>query len=182
MCAKPRVYRPYDYADVLVQDYMGLTRHAALALITMLNEFKAQGRQAVGKLASYSDPIDYLQDRGFKRVLLRAVITPLDVQCHDCGGQYTMIRGTITTIQKPPIYCVWCASKNTTVEQENTSEVSFLILAAKYEVPQNVLEYLYTCWSQQAQISSFESYMNTGERLEIRQKLAALASQPTTAS
>lgn len=178
----PKVYRPYDYADVLCTDYIGLTRQVAISLITMLNEFKAQGASRVKQLATVHDPIDYLASRGFQRMSMRDSITPLDVQCLDCAGQYTILRGNITTAQRPPAYCIWCGSSHITTAQENTDDTAYTVLAAHYQLPRNVLEYLYSQYTAQSRQTSFQSYMDSPTILEIRQKLAGLAPTPTTNS
>jgi hypothetical protein len=173
-CAKPRTYRTYDYADVLIQDYMGMTRQLAIDIIRQFNEWRESSfRNPVRN--SQLDVIDYLTDRGHSKMLLRAYVTPLDVQCLDCGGQFTMLRGLVTSKQLPPVHCVWCASKNISTSQENTEEVAYLILAEKYQLPQNILEYLYKQYAAQARHSTFESYMNSEPILAIRNKLAPLS-------
>jgi hypothetical protein len=76
-CAKPRTYRTYDYADVLIQDYMGMTRQLAIDIIRQFNEWRESSfRNPVRN--SQLDVIDYLTDRGHSKMLMRAYVTPLD--------------------------------------------------------------------------------------------------------
>jgi hypothetical protein len=153
---------------------MGMTRELAISIIRQFNEWRESSFRNPVK-SSQIDVIDYLTDRGHTKMLMRAYVTPLDVQCLDCGGQFTMLRGLVTTKQLPPVHCVWCASTHISVNQENTEEVAYLILAQRYSLPENVLRYLYAQYAQQARHSSFDSYMNSESVLAIRNKLAPLA-------
>lgn len=142
----------------------------------MLNEFKAQGASKVKELATVHDPIDYLKSRGFTAMPMQFMYTPLDVQCLDCGGQYTIWRGRVSPVQAPPVYCVWCASKHITIVAENTDEAAYTTLAMHYALPLNVIKFLYSQYASQSRTIKFSDYMDMPERLEIRAKLAGLAS------
>lgn len=147
-CGKARQIRPLDYADVLCQDYFGLTRKGAIETVTLFNELQAQGRlPSVKVYGRPQDPCELLRHVwGFPLALARSAITPLTVHCRSCAGSYTLLRGKPDVQQTPPLYCVWCASSDVYTSQDDTEETAWLSLASHYDLSVQAVQFFYNDW------------------------------------
>lgn len=216
-CAHARIFRPYDYADVLCTEYFGLTRSNALQVIHLYNDLRASNNLDIRRIvqatfelpaATRSSKLDrqaceevhtrvitsnvqhtiktipdsldilaYLKDRGFKPMLQRAYIAPIDLLCRDCGGSYTLLRGTPDLSHTPPLHCVWCASTSLIINPQDTEDTCWTVLALKYHLSVDLTQKVYQVYATHPQGAakglSFSAFLSTPDMQAAIQVLAA---------
>lgn len=176
----PRCHRlvptsPFDYADTLCFDYAGLTRQQALSSLDHVDR-----QNSHSKSASHANHTaeDYLNmEQSLKQwPSLATLTTPLTVTCNDCGGHYIFYRNAPDIQRTPPLYCVWCASKHTTISQLDTEEHAYVSLAQHYNLPVPILKTLYSLWTTQSPLPTFAEFFKSPT---VTLVLNAIAKQAT---
>lgn len=160
-CGHTRTIRPYDYADIICTDHAGIPRSLAIRAITLYNEFVATS--TLKHRTATPDCIAFVRDHLGAQGMpsMRTSFTPLDVSCTDCGGSYTMLRTLIDVQHTPPCYCVWCGSKNVTIQQQSTEQSCWTSLAMHYNLPVQIIKMFYDRWSHKSAPLSFSEYMHS---------------------
>lgn len=148
-----------------------------------VNELATGGPKAIAMAKASNSIFDYLTARGIRPMLLRSYIAPLDCTCKACGGQFTLLRGLVETVAQPPIYCVWCGTRNSLIiDPTQTEDTAWLVLAQNYNLPIPALRVLYSQWSTPANIAKYPAFASYMQSEEVQQLLPLLQQAAPAAS
>jgi len=177
-CGRTCPVSPLDYADTLCMDNAGLTRSQALQCMEVVST-----RISHSKSGKYQYVEDYLakEENLANWPSLRTLTTPLAISCHDCGGTYTFYRNAPDIQVTPPLYCVYCASNNTTVQQLGTEPSSWLVLAQVYGCSVDLIQTVYELWASRSSTTRFSEFMSNPAIQKILAAKQALQEVATNA-